>query len=255
MPDGRLRRVPGLRREEVALLAGVSSDYYARLEQGRSITPSPAVVEAIARALDLDTAGRSHLHSLIGRKTGVKPQRVSAQRARASLRQFLESLDAPAMVLGRRAEVLATNHLARALLCDFERLPARARNYARWILLDEGARTLFVDWREQARIVVQNLRLEAGRHPDDASSALVQELSSASPEFRRWWREHAVNQRAFGTKRLVHPMVGRIDVQYETLLLPGDEDQTLFVYSTEANTASREAMNLLASWTLSSRTK
>ncbi len=121
---------PGLRREEVALLAGVSSDHYACLEQGRGIIPSPAVVDASARALHLDAAGRSHLHSLIQRNTGTKPQRVFAQRARPSLQQFVDSLDVPVMVLGRRAEVLATNHLARALLCDFERLPARERNYA-----------------------------------------------------------------------------------------------------------------------------
>ena len=253
MPDTRVRRVPGPRREEVALLAGVSSDYYARLEQGRKITPSPAVVDAISRALDLDAAGRSHLQSLIERDGSRKPHRVPAQRARRSLRQFVQSLDVPAMVLGRRAEVLVTNLLARALLCDFERLPARERNYARWILLDEAARDLFLDWQEQARIVVQNLRLDVGRHPEDASSPLVQELTAASPDFVRWWGEHAVSQRTFGTKRFAHPVVGRIDVQYETLLLPGDEDQTLFVYSTEPDTASREAMNLLASWTLSSR--
>ena len=251
LPDTRVRRVPGLRREEVALLAGVSSDYYARLEQGRSITPSPVVVDAIARALDLDAAGRSHLRSLIARDRGQKARRPTGQRARAGLRQFVESLDVPAMVLGRRAEVLATNQLARALLCDFETLPARARNYARWILLDPAARELFVDWEEQARIAVQNLRFDIGRHPEDASCALVQELTTDSPEFARWWDEHAVHQRSFGTKRLTHPVVGRVDVQYETLLLPGDEDQTLFVYSTEPATASREAMNLLASWTLS----
>lgn len=252
IPDTRVRRVPGLRREEVALLAGVSSDYYARLEQGRNIVPSPAVIDAIARALDLDAAGRSHLHSLIDRDgTGRQTRRPAGQRARSSLRQFVESLEIPAMVLGRSAEVLAANELARALLCDFEALPARARNYARWILLDDRARDLFLDWEVQARIAVQNLRLDVGRHPGDASSPLVQELTAVSPEFTRWWGEHTVNQRSFGTKRFNHPVVGRVDVQYETLLLPGDYGQTLFVYSTEPDTPSREAMNLLASWTLS----
>lgn len=251
MPDTRVRRVPGLRREEVAVLAGVSSDYYARLEQGRSITPSPAVVDAIARALDLDAASRSHLHSLIESGSRRQTRRQTVQRARISLRQFVESLDVPAMVLGRRAEVLASNQLARALLCDFEALPARGRNYARWILLDLAARELFLDWEEQARIVVQNLRLDIGRHPEDASSPLIRELTADSPDFMRWWDEHTVNQRSFGVKRFMHPVVGRIDVQYETLLLPGDDDQTLFVYSTEPDTASREALNLLASWTLS----
>lgn len=251
MPDTRIRRVPGLRREEVALLAGVSSDYYARLEQGRNITPSPVVIDAIARALDLDAAGRSHLHSLIEHGDGRRAPHPAGQRARTSLRHFVESLDVPAMVLGRQTDVLATNELARALLCDFEALPAQARNYARWILLDDRARALFLDWEEQARIVVHSLRLEAGRHPEDASSPLVKQLAAASPEFVRWWSEHTVHQRSFGTKQFEHPVVGRIDVQYETLMLPGDDGQTLFVYSTEPGTDSRAAMNLLASWTLS----
>src|SRR5579875_575305 len=181
MPDTRVRRVPGLRREEVALLAGVSSDYYARLEQGRNISPSPGVIDAIARALDLDAAGRSHLHTLLERNHGRPPLRPAGQRARTSLRHFVESLDAPAMVLGRRAEILVTNELARALLCDFEALPAHARNYVRWILLDERARHLFLDWEEQARIAVQNLRLDVGRHPEDAAAPLLEELTAASP--------------------------------------------------------------------------
>lgn len=256
LPDSRIRRVPGLRREEVALLAGVSCDYYARLEQGRPISPSPAVVDAIAKALDLDRAGRSHLLSLVVCNTRSRDAvaHPAGQRARTSLRQFVESVDAPAMVLGRLGDVLAANELMRSLLCDFERLPGRHRNYVRWILTDPAPRSLFVDWQEQARIAVHNLRLDIGRHPQDANCSLIQELSASSPEFGVWWNEHAVDQRTFGTKRFTHPVVGRLDVQYETLLLPGDVDQTLFVYSTQPDTASREAMNLLTSWTLTSRT-
>ena len=245
--DGRVRRVPGLRREEVALLAGVSTDYYARLEQGRRITPSEGVLDAIARALGLDEAGRRHLGELVG--TTSAPRRTRAvQRVRPGLHQFLDSLDShPAMILGRRTDVLATNRLARALFTDFDAIRPKDRNYARWLFLDDAARALFVDWDEQARACVENLRLDVGADP--GAQELVAELSERSAEFRGWWQEHGVYQRTFGTKRLRHPVVGDLSVQYETLTMPGDRDQTLFVYTTEAGTSSREAMNLLASWT------
>ncbi len=252
--DERVRRVPGLRREEVALLAGVSSDYYTRLEQGRRIVPSASVIAAIARALGLDAAGRSHLWSLIELNNSGTPRKDKAQRARASLLQFIDSLDAPALVLGRRMDVVASNQMARALIADFDRMPARERNYARWMLLSDEAHTLFLDWDEQARTVVEALRFDIGGNSDDpAAAALIDELSSRSDEFATWWDEHAVHQRTFGTKRFLHPVVGRIDVQYETMTLSGDEDQTVFVYSTQPGTTSREAMNLLASWTLTPR--
>jgi transcriptional regulator with XRE-family HTH domain len=250
-PDGRIRRVPGLRREEVALLAGVSTDYYTRLEQGRRILPSPAVVDAIARALGLDAAGQAHLRTLIGPTPGA-PRRVpGVQRARPDLHQFVDTLEAPAMVLGRRTDVLAGNRMAWALLTDFERMPARMRNYARWMFLSDEARELFVDWDLQARAVVENLRLDIGNEPDDpAARELIADLACHSDKFLSWWEEHAVYQRTSGTKHLRHPIVGPLTVHYETLLLPGDQGQTLFIYTTEEGTDSRQAMNLLASWTL-----
>jgi transcriptional regulator with XRE-family HTH domain len=248
--DGRVRRVPGLRREEVALLAGVSPDYYARLEQGRRITPSPAVVEAIGRALGLDAAGRAHLDDLIGMTAA--PRRARAvQRVRPGLYQLLDSLDGePALVLGRRTDVLAANRMAKALFTDFDRLPPKQRNYARWMFLDEDARSLFVDWQDQARAAVENLRFDVGRDPGDRAAAeLVAELREQSREFDLWWEQHRVHQRTHGTKRLRHPLVGELAVEYETLTLPGDPDTTLFVYTTEAGSPSRQAMDLLASWT------
>ena len=251
--DGRVRRVAGLRREEVALLAGVSTDYYTRLEQGRRIIPSTSVVDAVARALDLDAAGRAHLGDLIGAGTTPRPARAPAvQRVRPGLRQLLEAMeDQPAMVLGRRTEVLAANRLARALLVDWEGLPARERNYARWVFLADEARSLLVDWDVQARAVVENLRLDVGRDPQDrAAQDLVAELAGRSPEFRTWWREHRVYQRTSGTKRFHHPVVGDLTVDYETLTLPGDPDQTLFVYSTEPGSPSQQALRTLASWSL-----
>lgn len=251
LPDGRVRRVPGLRREEVALLAGVSTDYYARLEQGRPIVPSAAVVEALGRALGLDAAGRAHLEDLIG-LTAAPTQRRSrgVQRVRPGLYQLLDSLDGePAIVLGRRTDVLATNRMARALFADFDRLPVQQRNYARWMFLDDDARALFVDWPDMARAAVESLRFEVGRDPDDrATTALVTELREQSGEFDRWWEQHRVHQRTHGSKRLRHPIVGELTVEYETLAPPGDPDTTLYVYTAEPGSPSRRALDLLASW-------
>ncbi len=248
--DGRVRRVAGLRREEVALLAGVSTDYYTRLEQGRKITPSPGVLDAIARALDLDAVGREHLGNLIG-ATVAHPPRVtpSVQRVRPGLYQLLGVLDAPAMILGRRMDILASNPTARALFSDFDALAPRERNYARWLFLDDAARDLFADWDVQARAAVETLRFaSAGQAGDRLTAELIAHLIERSPEFRRWWAEHRVYQRTFGSKHLRHPIVGELTVDYETFTMPGDPDQTLFVYTTEPATASRQAMTLLASW-------
>lgn len=254
-PDGRIRRVPGLRREEVALLAGVSSDYYARLEQGRKIVPSPAVTDAVARALGLDAAGRAHLRALIGHMDAGSQRRApSVQRARPDLHQFLDALQAPAMLLGRLTEVLAANRLAAALLTDFSQMSARERNYARWMFTSDEARALFADWDVQARAVVGSLRLNVGSEPGDpAARQLVADLARQSEQFRSWWEEHGVYQRTSGTKHFRHQVVGPLTVHYETLLLPGDEDQTLFIYTTEPDTPSRQAMDLLASWALTPR--
>jgi len=251
--DGRVRRVQGLRREEVALLAGVSTDYYARLEQGRPIHPTPGVLDALARALDLGEAGRAHLEHLVGATSRRRSSRpLPVQRVRKGLHQLLENLTgAPALVLGRRTDVLASNRMAHALLTDFSAMRPQERSYARWMFLGREPRELFSDWEVQARAAVESLRLDQGRHPGEpGTERLVAELSEASPEFDRWWTEHRVHQRTHGSKLLRHPVVGALTVDYETLTMPGDDDQTLFVYSTPAGSASREAMDLLASWTL-----
>ncbi|WP_446046686.1 helix-turn-helix transcriptional regulator [Streptomyces olivaceus] len=255
-PDGRVRRVPGLRREEVARLAGVSADYYTRLEQGRRITPSPAVVEALGQALELDAAGRAHLGDLIG--TAATPARrrpPTVQRLRSGLHQLLDSLSGtPALVLGRRTDVLGANRMAKALFTDFDALPPAERNYARWLFLDPDARALFMDWEIHARAAVENLRLDVGRTPgDQLTQDLVAELGERSEEFDRWWQQHRVHQRTHGSKRLLHPLVGELTVEFETLTLPGDTDATVFLYTTAAASASREALDLLAAWTLTPR--
>jgi len=245
--------VSGLRREEVALLAGVSTDYYARLEQGRQIIPSPAVLDAVARALELDSAGRIHLAALTGSNGSAPRSSIrNAQRVRPGLHQLVDALDGePALVLGRGTDVLAANRMARALFTDFEQLLPTHRNYARWMFLDNDTRTLFVDWEVQARAAVESLRLHAGSDPDDRrTTALITDLRQQSPDFNQWWQEHRVYQRTYGTKRLRHPVVGELTVDYETLTPPGDPDTTMFVYTTEPNSPSQRAMNLLASWSL-----
>ncbi|MER5554069.1 helix-turn-helix transcriptional regulator [Streptomyces sp. NPDC002793] len=253
-PDGRVRRVAGLRREEVAGLAGVSVDYYARLEQGRSINPSPAVVEAIGQALGLDAASLAHLKDLVGVTVTRLPSRTpSVQRLRPGLHQLLDSLDSsvPALILGRQSAVLGSNRMARALFADFDAMPAVERNYTRWLFLDQDARDLFIDWDVQARAAVENLRLEAVRESDrQATEALVTELRKRSDDFDHWWRQHRVHQRTHGAKRLRHPLVGELTVEYETLSLPGDSETTLFLYTAEPRSASAQALSLLASWTL-----
>ncbi|MEU2608406.1 helix-turn-helix transcriptional regulator [Streptomyces albus] len=252
-PDCRTRRVPGLRREEVARLAGVSTDYYTRLEQGRPITPSPGVVDALCRALGLDEAGRAYVHGLVGVTDAPSRRRSrSVQRLRPGLRRLIDAFDgAPVLVLGRRSDVLAATRMAKALFTDFDQLPVRHRNYARWMFLGEEARSLFADWEDQARAAVESLRLEAGRDPDDrATRDLIAELRGKSPEFDHWWEKHRVHQRTHGSKRLHHALVGELTVEYETLTLPGDPDTTLFVYTAEPGSSSAQALDILAMWSL-----
>ncbi|MFD6275147.1 helix-turn-helix transcriptional regulator [Streptomyces sp. NPDC060209] len=248
---GAYRRVPGLRREEVAQLAGVSTDYYTRLEQGRDITPSDSVLTAIAEALRLDDAEGAHLFDLV-RPKAVKARRrtPTVQKARPGIRRFLDSFDDhAAFILGRRGDVLATNHLCRALLADFDAMPYRDRNLTRWIVLAPEARELYADWEKIAAEMTAILRLDAGRHPDDTRTAeLVGELTVKSEQFRRWWDDHKVLNRTFGHKRFRHPLVGPLTIEYQAFSLPGEDDQTLFLYMPASDQASQEAWRLLASW-------
>ncbi|UBU11986.1 helix-turn-helix transcriptional regulator [Nonomuraea gerenzanensis] len=247
--DGRPRRVPGLRRDEVARLAGVSTEYYTRLEQGRAGNPSPEVTEALARALQLDPAEREHLTDLLARPARHAP--IAPQRVRPGLYLMLQALDhVPAFILGRRTDVLASNRLAREVLTDFESLPAPHRNLARYYLLDPEARTRTGDWERIAAETVAVLRLEAGRYPHDRRlSDLVGELTLRSPEFSTWWHDHRVLRRTHGSKTYHHPLVGELHFAYESLQPPGDPDQTLCVYNVEPGSPTAEALRLLAGWT------
>lgn len=245
-----VRRVPGLRREEVARLAGVSVDYYVRLERGRGVNVSESVLDALARALRLDETERGHLFA-VARPHRGQPRPMAAQRVRPGLYRVLDTLtDTPALITGHRTDVLAANRLAKALYTDFDALPHRERNMARFLFLDEAARELFVDWEESARGTVAGLHLYAGRHPHDPRLAeLIGELSLRDRDFRRWWADHDVLRRSHGTKRFRHPVVGDLTLEYEALNPTGDLDQTLGLYTAEPGSASAQALGLLASWT------
>jgi len=242
------RRVPGLRREELAQLAGISADYYVRLEQGRGGHPSDGVLDAIARALSLDDAERAHLYDLA--RPARPRRRVSRpERVRPELQLLLDALDrVPAFVLGRRMDVLAWNRLAAALLVDFGALPPGQRNTARLVFLDEGMRSKYPAWEQAARETVAHLRLLAGRHPDDpALMELIGELSMKSEDFRRWWARHDVREKTHGIKRMQHPLVGPLTLFYETLAPRGDPNQVLVTYVAEPGSASETALRLLDS--------
>lgn len=253
LPDfGRHRRVPGLRREELAQLAGVSVAYYTRLEQGNGQNVSTEVLDSIARALRLTDAEQQHLTHL-AKPTATKKKKAGAGRqaaVRPQLRHLIDSMDAvPAYVLGRRLDLLVWNRMAAALIGDFVDLPAEERNFARHIFLDPTARERYVEWEDKAAEVVGVLRLCAGCYPDDPLlTALVGELSVKSDEFRTLWAAHTVRQKGHGTKRLHHPLVGDMTLSYETLKLPEEHDLSLVTYYAEPGSPSADSLRLLASW-------
>jgi transcriptional regulator with XRE-family HTH domain len=249
--DSAPRRVPGLRREELAALAGVSVDYYTRLEQGRPITPSPSVLDALADALELDPAERSYLHTVASPAPRARRTPRTVQKVRPGIRALLARLgDTPAVVLGRRTDILAINPMARALLADFPAMPLRDRNAARWIILDETARSLFADsWDTVASMFVGILRMDAARYPDDTRTAeLVGELSMKSEPFRRWWAGQKVVQASYDVKVIHHPIAGLLTLRTEALAFPGDPDQTLFTFLADPGSPSDEALTVLAAW-------
>ncbi|NED88870.1 helix-turn-helix domain-containing protein [Streptomyces sp. SID11233] len=239
------RRVPGLRREEVAQLAGVSVDYYIRLEQGRGPSVSDAVLDAVARVLGLDETEHAHLRTVARPKPRTAAP-AAAQRVRPGLRLLLDTLGgAPAFILGRRMDVLAWNGAADALL-GFSRLSPAVRNVPRQVFLDPASLELYPDWAAVAAETVAHLRLDAGLHPHDKQlAALVGELSVKNEDFRRLWADHQVKAKAYGVKRISHPVAGPLTLPYETLGVPGDPDQCLVVYTPEPGTESAERLALL----------
>ncbi|MFS4093621.1 helix-turn-helix domain-containing protein [Streptomyces sp. AF1A] len=251
LPDfGRHRRVPGLRREELAQLAGVSVAYYTRLEQGNGRNVSAEVLDSIARALRLTDAEHAHLSHLAKPKSHKKKPAARQQQVRSSLRQLLDTMEGvPAYIVGRRSEILAWNRMAAAVFGDWDRLPPAERNWARLVFLHAEYRDLFVDWEQKAIDVVCGLRMNAGCYPDDPRlSALVGELSVKSEEFRRLWATHDVKEKSHGVKRLHHPLVGDLSLNFESFRLSDDSDQALLTYHAEPGSPSAQSLRLLASW-------
>jgi len=248
---GTNRRVAGLRREEVALLAGVSTDYYTRLERGNLTGVSESVLEALASALQLDESERTHLLDLAGAANASSRQRRTAtrQHLRPGVQRILDSIGAPAYVRNNRLDLLGVNRLGRALLSDLYANDAGRPNLARYMFLDTRSRDFYVDWAAVARDVVSALRIEAGRNPYDRGlTDLVGELSTRSDEFRNWWASHNVRLHRTSTKQMHHPVAGLLELTGEALELPGDAGLTIITYTVEPATPSSEALQFLSNW-------
>jgi transcriptional regulator with XRE-family HTH domain len=250
---GRNRRVPGLRREEVALLAGISIEYYIRLERGNARGVSDEVLEALSRALQLDEVERAHLIDLVRTANAAPParRRATPQRVRPSVQRLLDSMTGTAAFLRNgRLDILATNQLGSALYAPAFLDPARPVNLARFIFLDRRSSDFYRDWHGIAHATVGSLRAEAGRAPyDRALTDLVGELSVRSQEFRVGWAAHDVDYYRSGVQPFHHPLVGDLTLDYDVLELPADPGQTIVAYSAEPGSPARHALNLLASWT------
>jgi transcriptional regulator with XRE-family HTH domain len=253
---GSHRRVPGLRREEVALLAGVSVDYYTRLERGNASGVSENVLDALARALQLDEAERAHLFNLVhaastSARTARPRRRPAKQQVRPSVQRILDAMTmAPAYVRNGRLDVLAANRLGYAVFAPILATPVRPANMARFMFLDPTAPDFYVDWDRLAGDTVALLRAEAGRDPyDRALSDLIGELSTRSETFRTRWAAHNVRFHRAGIKHLHHPVVGDLMLAYESMELTADQGLRLNAYSAEPGSPSQDALNLLASWT------
>jgi transcriptional regulator with XRE-family HTH domain len=256
---GGRRRVPGLRREELAQLAGVSAPYYSRLEQGQSANASPEVLDALARALRLDDTERRHLHELAaGARKPAARRRPAPERVTPAVRQLLTALgDVPVVVLGRCSDVLAWNAAGHALFAghldpDAPERPGRRPNLAKLVFLDPHTRELYADWPAKARAVVATLRMASGRHLDDPRpAALVGELSVRSTEFAAWWADQRVKSGGDAVYEMRHPLVGAMTVTHQALRT--EQDQHVVVATTEPGSPSHAAMTLLTHTTATAR--
>jgi len=256
LPASRNRRVPGLRRSEVAALAGLSVEYYAKIERGAIDGASDQVLDAIARALQLDDAEREHLTDLARTAAGASPVRRRPKRSplelatRPSLQWALDAVTAgPTFVRNGRMDILAANQLARAFYCDVYADPRRPPNIARFTFLDPAGDRFYPDWDSAADICVAILRTEAGRNPHDRSlHDLVGELSTRSDEFRTRWGHHDVRHHGTGTKRFNHPVVGELTLAYEGLDMAAEPGLTLTIYTAEPGSASEDRLRVLGSW-------
>jgi transcriptional regulator with XRE-family HTH domain len=248
---GTRRKVAGLRREEVAQLAAISVDYYTRLEQGR-VQASASALAIVARALRLDEDQQAYLYEIAGKADARPRRRRAAQRVRPAMQRLLDQLtQTPAVVLGRRMDILAWNSMAEALYTDFGQLPAPRRNYVRLLFTDRVIRGMHLEWEHDARDAVAALRMKAAEdHPCDPDLAqLVGELSVQDPDFRAWWAEHHVNTASYGTKHYRHRIVGDLTLDCDTWDSPDGSGQRLMVLTAEPRTPSHDALRILTSWT------
>ncbi|MFB7723503.1 helix-turn-helix domain-containing protein [Nocardia sp. NPDC056100] len=244
---GNPRRVKGLRREEVALLASVSVDHYTRLEQGRVAAASENLLTGIATALRLSAAEHEYLRMLVQ----ARPVRGghAAPEVSPPLRDLLDTLTAPAFVLGPRTDILAWNAAAAALFLDFGEIPAHQRALVRLVFLEPRMRAVFRDWEAVAAEAVDRLRMAAARTPGDPRLlSLVGELSVCDADFRRWWAGHSVRAVAGGRKRLRHPVVGDLELDWQVLQVLSASEQSLVTYTAPIGSASHEALRILSSW-------
>lgn len=249
---GGRRRVPGLRREELAMLAGMSVDYVARMERGNLAGVSPELLDALARALHLDDAETEHLHDLAKAAAPVSPRRrtrVTASTVSPTLQRFLDAItETPAWVNNQRGDFVTGNALGRALLAPMLDDPASRGNNALWTFLSPASRLYYPDWEKGADSVVASLRSQAGRNPHDKPlTDLIGELVTRSDDFRQRWAKHDVRFHRGGTKRIHHPTVGDLEFSYEALTFPDNPALTLFAFTTLPGSPSEERMRLLGS--------
>ncbi|MEV6128979.1 helix-turn-helix domain-containing protein [Streptomyces violaceusniger] len=245
------RKVAGLRRQEVAQLAAISVDYYTRLEQGR-VRASVSVLDTLARALRLDDDQQKYLYELAGRSDArPRRRRGPAQRMRPAMRRLLDQLTgSPAVVLGKRMDILAWNVAAAALFTDFSLTPPGRRNYVRLLFTDPVVRDMHREWEHDARDAVAALRMEAAADPDDPELAqLVGELSVQDADFRTWWAEHRVNNLSYGTKHYRHRLVGDLTLDCDVWSSPDGSGQRLMVLTAETGSPSYDALRILTAWT------
>ncbi|MFE2423206.1 helix-turn-helix domain-containing protein [Streptomyces hokutonensis] len=245
----RRRRVAGLRRDEVAVLAAISVDYYTRLEQGRK-APSSSVLAELVRVLHLSDDQRDRLFELAGKEAG-RARRRAPQKAHPRLCTVLNELNVtPGVILGRHLDILAWNPMAATLFgTDFATVPQQQRNYVRQLFDVPAMRTLYVDWEDSARNAVAVLRQQAAACPDDRRLAdLVGELSVKDDQFRQWWGGHPVVPRTGGTKVFHHPVAGELSLAWDTFTCMTDPDQQLIVWSAEPDSRTYEGLRFLSSW-------
>ncbi|GAB7007456.1 helix-turn-helix domain-containing protein [Nocardioides sp. AN3] len=243
------RKVAGLRREEVALLAAISVDYYTRLEQGR-VKASATVLSTLVRALRLTEDQQAYLYEIAGKVDSMPRRRRTAQKVRPAVRRLLDQLGStPAIVLGKRLHVLDWNRSAAALFTDFAAIPPAERNYVRLMFIHPAIRAMHLEWEHDARDAVAALRMEAATDPDDPELAvLVGEMSVRDDDFRSWWAEHRVNSASYGTKRYRHPVVGDLTLDCDTWQSPDGNGQRLMILTAPAGTPSDDALRILSSW-------